>query len=128
VKKHGILNPALCGLLARTGHTDYFSIVDGGFPVPDGPERIDLALVKGIPTVLQVLKAVHAEYHINRVVIAAEMIDISPGHYEDLRALLGDVPIETISHLEFKRLSTTAKATVRTGDVVPYANLIVVSG
>jgi len=104
VKKHGILNPALCGLLARTGHTDYFSIVDGGFPVPDGPERIDLAL------------------------IAAEMIDISPGHYEDLRALLGDVPIETISHLEFKRLSTTAKATVRTGDVVPYANLIVVSG
>ena len=128
MKKHGILNPALCGLLARTGHTDYFSIVDKGFPVPDGPERIDLALVDGLPTVLNVLKAVHAEYHIDRVVIAAEMIDVSPGHFEELRALLGDIPIETTSHLEFKRLAATARATVRTGDVVPYANLIVVSG
>ena len=128
MKKHGILNPALSQLLARTGHTDYFSIVDGGFPVPDGPERIDLALVHGIPTVLEVLKAVHAEYHIDRIVIASEMIDISRGHFEELRALLRDIPIEVISHLELKRLSATAKATVRTGDVIPYANLIVVSG
>jgi D-ribose pyranase len=128
VKKDGILNPALSHLLASTGHTDYFTICDRGYPVPDGPERIDLALVDGIPTVLDVLRAVAAEWHLDRVVIAQEMMAASPGRFEELRALLGEVPLQVMSHLELKRLSQTGKATVRTGDTTPYANIVVVSG
>jgi D-ribose pyranase len=128
VKKQGILNPALVHLLARTGHTVHFAIVDKGYPVPDGPERIDLSLVEGIPTVLQVLAAVAAEYQIDRIVIASEMTEASPDRVEELRALLGAIPIERVSHLELKRLAALGKATIRTGDAVPYANLIVVSG
>ncbi len=128
MKRGGILHPALGHLLLSTGHTDYFTICDRGFPVPEGPERIDLALVDGLPTVLDVLRAVHAEWSIDRVVISQEMIDISPGRVEELRHLLGDLPFETISHLKLKRLAATARATVRTGDTVPYANIIVVSG
>ena len=45
-----ILHPGLAHLLARTGHTDYFTVCDRGFPVPEAPERIDLALVDGIPS------------------------------------------------------------------------------
>src|SRR5688572_28145944 len=78
VKRGGILNPRLGHLLLSTGHTDYFTICDSGFPVPLGPERIDLALVDNIPTVLDVLRAVHAEWAIDRVVIAREMSEISP--------------------------------------------------
>jgi D-ribose pyranase len=128
VKKDGILNPALSHLLASTGHTDYFTICDRGYPVPDGPERIDLALVDGIPTVLDVLRAVAAEWHLDRVVIAQEMMAASPGRFEELRALLGEVPLQVMSHLELKRLSQMGKATVRTGDTTPYANIVVVSG
>ncbi|MEA2594237.1 MAG: D-ribose pyranase [Thermomicrobiales bacterium] len=128
MKKDGILNPALSHLLASTGHTDYFTICDRGYPVPDGPERIDLALVDGIPTVLDVLRAVAAEWHLERVVIAQEMMAASPGRFEELRALLGEVPLQVMSHLELKRLSQTGKATVRTGDTTPYANIVVVSG
>ncbi|HEY7031668.1 MAG TPA: D-ribose pyranase [Thermomicrobiales bacterium] len=128
MKKGGILNPALNHLLASTGHTDYFTICDRGYPVPVGPERIDLALVEGIPTVLDVLQAVAAEWHLDRVVIAQEMTEVSPQRVEALRALLGDVPIQVVSHLELKRLSQTGRATVRTGDATPYANVIVVSG
>jgi D-ribose pyranase len=128
VKKGGILHPAINLLLASTGHTDYFTICDKGFPVPDGPIRIDLALVEGIPTVLDVLRAIHAEYHIDRVLIAVEMTEASPGRVAELRALMGEIPLEVIPHLELKRLSATGKATIRTGDAVPYANLIVVSG
>jgi D-ribose pyranase len=127
-KKGGILNPALSHLLASTGHTDYFTICDRGYPVPSGPERIDLALVDGIPTVLDVLRAVAAEWHLDRVVIAVEMTEISPQRVDELRAILGDVPLQVIPHLELKRLSQTGKATVRTGDSVPYANIVVVSG
>jgi len=45
-----------------------------------------------------------------------------------LRALLGDIPLEIMSHLDFKHLAATAKATIRTGDTTPYANTILVSG
>ena len=128
MKRSGILHPALGHLLASTGHTDYFTICDRGFPVPVGPERIDLALVDGIPTVLDVLRAVQAEWAIDRVLIAHEMAEISPGRVAELGALLGDVPLEPVSHLELKRLSAMARATVRTGDTTPYANVIVVSG
>lgn len=128
MKRGGVLHPALGHLLLSTGHTDYFTICDRGFPVPVGPERIDLALVENLPTVLDVLRAVHAEWSIDRVVITREMTEVSPGRIDELRALLGDLPFETVSHLELKRLAATARATVRTGDTVPYANIIVVSG
>jgi D-ribose pyranase len=128
MKKGGILNPALSHLLASTGHTDYFTICDRGYPVPVGPERIDLALVEGIPTVLDVLRAVAAEWQLDRIVIAREMTEVSPRRVEELREIAGDVPLQVMSHLELKRLSQTGRATVRTGDTAPYANIIVVSG
>jgi D-ribose pyranase len=128
MKKGGILNPALSHLLASTGHTDYFTICDRGYPVPVGPERIDLALVDGIPTVLDVLRAIAAEWHLDRVVITQEMMEVSPQRVEALRAIIGEVPLQVMSHLELKRLSQTGRATVRTGDTTPYANIIVVSG
>ncbi len=128
MKRSGILNPAINLLLSSTGHTDYFTISDKGFPVADGPTRIDLALIEGIPTVLDVLRAIHAEYQIDRVVISTEMTEVSPDRVEELRDILGDIPLEAISHLELKHLSATGKATIRTGDTTPYANIIVVSG
>ena len=128
MKRGGILHPALNHLLASSGHTDYFTICDRGFPVPAGPERIDLALVDDIPTVLDVLRAIIPEFQLDRVLIAHEMTEVSPRRVEELRSLLGDVPLEAVSHLELKRLGDTGKATVRTGDTCPYANVIVVSG
>ena len=128
MKRGGVLNPALSHLLASTGHTDYFTVCDRGFPVPAEPERIDLALVDDIPTVLDVLAAVMTEWTLDRVLITHEMDAISPNRVAEMRALLGDVPFERVSHGQLKRLAQTARATVRTGDTVPYANIIVVSG
>ena len=128
MKRGGILHAALSHLIASTGHTDYFTVCDRGFPVPEGPQRIDLALTDDIPTVVDVLRAVHAEWSIDRVLITHEMADVSPERVSALRQILGAVPLERVSHLELKRLAQGARATVRTADTVPYANIIVVSG
>jgi D-ribose pyranase len=128
MKRSGILHPDLSRLLASTGHTDYLTICDRGFPVPVGLERIDLALIDGIPTVLDVLRAVHAEWAIDRVLITHEMAEVSPARVEELQAIVGEAPLERVSHLELKRLAAGARGTVRTADTVPYANIIVVSG
>lgn len=129
MKKSGILHPGIAHLLASTGHTDYFTISDKGFPVSDETERIDLALIEGIPTVLDVVSAIHAEWTIDRIIVANEADLASPDWVAQLEALVGpDVPVQRMSHLELKRLSATGTATIRTGETVPYANIIVVSG
>ena len=128
MKRGGILHPGISQLLAATGHTDYITICDRGFPVPDGPLRIDLALVDDIPTVLDVLRAVAAEFSLDRIIIAQEMCEVSPRRVEEIRAVIGDVPVEVMSHVALKHLCAGAKATIRTADTTPYANVIIVSG
>jgi len=128
VKKGGILHPEICKLLAASGHTDYITICDRGFPVPEGPSRIDLALVDNMPTVLDVLRAVTAEWTLDRVIITQEMTEISPQHVAAIRAIVGDVPLDVRSHLELKHLSRTARGTIRTGDTTPWGNILIVSG
>lgn len=128
MKRGGILNPALAHLLASTGHTDYFTICDRGFPIPAGHDRIDLALTDDLPTVLDVLRAVDTEFVIDRIIVAEEAERFSPGHVEALHALRPGIRVETVPHLDLKRLAGKGRATVRTGDTIPYANIIVVSG
>ncbi|MBQ1281510.1 MAG: D-ribose pyranase, partial [Oscillospiraceae bacterium] len=47
MKKSTLLNQPLSAVIASMGHTDTLTIGDCGLPIPAGPERIDLALVKG---------------------------------------------------------------------------------
>jgi D-ribose pyranase len=133
MKKSGILHPGICELLAASGHTDYITICDRGFPVPEGPSRIDLALVDGIPTVLDVLRAIASEWAMDRIIISHEMTEASPQRLEAIHSLLGelklaDVRIEAVPHLELKHLSRSARGTIRTADTTPWGNIIIVSG
>jgi D-ribose pyranase len=128
MKKGGIYHPAINHLLASTGHTDHFTVCDRGFPVPSGPERIDLALTDGIPTVLDVVRAVMSECHIDRIMIASEASTAAPERVQELRELIAPIPLVSIDHLELKALAKEGRATIRTADTVPYANIIIVSG
>jgi D-ribose pyranase len=128
MKRSGILHPGISHLLASSGHTDFFTICDRGFPVPLGPERIDLALTDDLPRVLDVLRAIDAEFIIDRIIVAEEAEQFSRAHVAELRALRSGIVVETLPHLELKHLSTQARATIRTGDTTPYANILVVSG
>jgi D-ribose pyranase len=128
MKRSGILHPGISHLLASSGHTDFFTICDKGFPVPLGPERIDLALTDDLPRVLDVLRAIDAEFIIDRIIVAEEAEQFSRAHVAELRALRSGIVVETLPHLELKHLSTQARATIRTGDTTPYANILVVSG
>lgn len=128
MKRGGILHPGICHLLASTGHTDYFTICDRGFPVPIGPERIDLALMDDLPRVLDVLRAIDAEFAIDRIIVAAEAEQFAANHVAALRQLREGIIVETVPHLELKHLSQQGRATIRTGDTTPYANVLVVSG
>ena len=56
--RDGILNAQLLSAIAHCGHTQTLVICDAGLPLPPGVPVIDLALVRGVPTFLEALKAV----------------------------------------------------------------------
>ena len=128
MKKIGILNQPISSVIAGLGHTDTLVIADAGLPIPPETQRIDLALAEGIPSFLDTLRVVLTEVEVERAIVAEEMLDSSPQVYEAVKEMLGDVPIETVTHLIFKERTRSARAVIRTGEFTPYANVILTAG
>ena len=61
MKKIGLLNHQLADVIARIGHTQRLIVADAGLPIPTGVERIDLAVVPGLPGTEEVLRAIALE-------------------------------------------------------------------
>jgi D-ribose pyranase len=122
-----LLNSLLAGALREIGHTQMLLLADKGFPIPPGVETIDLALTDDIPTILDVIRAIAADFDFDRVLITDEMKELSPARAAALEALT-QKPFETFPHVEFKHLAAHARLAVRTGDATPYANCILVCG
>lgn len=127
--KTGILNPQLNSLLSRVRHTNTLVIADRGFPQWPAIETVDLSLVDGIPTVLQVLDAVRENFVISEVFMAEEFkkVNSMPVRRAYARALAG-LQLTHQPHVEFKRRVPGAIGLIRSGDTVQYANMILVSG
>ena len=126
--RSGILNPQLLSLLARCRHTNRIVIADRGFPSWKGIETIDLSLVDGVPTVIQVLDAIRANHTIGTAWMAREFLDNnSPEIRERFTKSLMDVQIEYKPHVEFKLLVPDCIGLIRTGETVQYANMILES-
>ena len=128
MKKIGTLNQPLSEVIAGMGHMDTLVIADAGLPIPLQTQRIDLALARGTPGFLDTLRVILEELQVERVIVAEEMISTSAKIYEQLQNMLPEIPIETISHAEFKSRTGSARAVVRTGEFTPYANIILVAG
>jgi D-ribose pyranase len=128
MKKIGILNKDISEVVASLGHMDTIVIADAGLPIPPETQCIDLALTKGIPTFLDTLRAVLVEMHVEKAIVAEEMLEVSPKVYEAIKEMLRDVLIETVTHLIFKEQTRSARAGIRTGEFTPYANVILVAG
>jgi D-ribose pyranase len=128
MKKTGIINQPISAAVAGLGHTDRLVIADAGLPIPPGPERIDLALTAGMPTFSDTLRVILTEMKVERTIVAAEMLDVSPELYQMIKELLGKTPIETVPHEAFKTQTASARAIIRTGEFTPYANIILVAG
>jgi len=128
MKKTTLLNSELSYLISAMGHFDTLVIGDAGLPIPASTERIDLALVRGVPGAIETLRAVLSELQVEYVILASETTQNNPQFEQDVRALLPGVKVEYVSHEDLKRRSADARAVVRTGECKPYANIILVAG
>lgn len=131
MKKHGILNSEIAGVLAEMGHTDRICIADCGLPVPEGIKRIDLAVKPGSPSVGEILGEVLKDMVVEKVILADEIKE-NERFVNQLERIFAEnetgFKAETVSHEEFKGLTKGCKAIIRTGEITPYANIILQSG
>ena len=128
MKRAGILHSRLSGVVAEMGHTDLLCVADAGFPLPLGVERIDLALTRGRPAFLDVLDAILGELVVEAYVLAEEARAHSPELVGALADRLPRAHATFLAHEQLKRRSAGARAVVRTGEVTPYANVLLGSG
>ena len=136
MKKHVLLNAPLSHVIATMGHTDQLVVCDAGLPIPAAPERIDLAVSRGVPKFMDVVQAITAEMQIERVIMAHEFAEVSPALHIELVAHMEhlateqerNISFDYVSHEEFKQMTHTSRAVVLTGECTPYANVIFVSG
>ncbi|HJV16522.1 MAG TPA: D-ribose pyranase [Bacillales bacterium] len=128
MKKNGILNSHISEVLSRMGHTDTIVIADCGLPIPDETIRIDLSLKKGTPSFMETLEAVLADMKIEKVTLAEEIKGNNPEIEKKVVNQIDGVPVDYVSHEELKQLTKKAKAVIRTGEITPYANIILHAG
>jgi D-ribose pyranase len=128
MKKIGVINASISTVIAELGHMDTLTIADAGLPIPKGVHRIDLALTQGIPGFIDTLQVVLSEMQVEKAIIAEEMKPVSPGILTEVQGLIGDIPVDSVPHQQFKDLTKSSRAIIRTGEFTPYANIILVSG
>lgn len=128
MKKQGILNYQIETCIARIGHTQSIVICDAGLPVPQGKTVVDIALIPGVPTFLQVLDAIAGEMVIESYVYAEEIMDRNPEVFQAMSVSLDGLPSRSLSHEAFKMESLAAEVFIRTGECSPYSNVILIGG
>lgn len=128
MKKTTVINSELSTVIAGMGHMDWLSIGDAGMPVPLGTKKIDLAVTKDLPRFIDVLENVLSELAVQKIYLAEEIKTVNPQQLTAIKALLPDVEIVFLPHVELKRDLAQTHAFVRTGEMSAYSNIILESG
>lgn len=126
--KTGILNPAINSLISRVRHTNTLVIADRGFPYWPQIETVDISLVDDIPKVLDVLRALRANWGIAQAFMAQQFLEENTEETRSaLFTVMHGVPLAFEPHVDFKRRVPGAIGLIRTGDTTQYANIILES-
>lgn len=121
----GIINPKLQDLLCRIRHTNTLVIADAAFPFWPQVETVDLALVKGVPTIIQVLDAILPNFSAGEIWMAEEFKSHNKAAtIRSFQKATRGLPLNFEPHLEFKKRVPHAIGLIRTGDTTAYGNLI----
>lgn len=129
MKRKGILNSELCKLMAELCHGHTIMVTDVGFPVPKGVSCIDLAIVKGVPTVEMILKLIDDEMVTEKIIYANELKSNNPKLHKKVLDIFTDADIEEVLHTELiTKYAPNLKCIVRTGEYTPWGNIVLQAG
>lgn len=130
MRKTNLLNTQLSTAISEIGHTQWLTIGDAGLPILNDGRKIDLSVIRGLPSFIDVLAATLSEMKVQTIYLAEEIKSENPEQLTAIESLLDpDVEIIWVEHDELKKMSRDENniATVRTGEVTPYSNIVLES-
>ena len=127
MKKAGILNAQLICELTKIRHKDKLVICDAGFPIPKGATVVDVSLVAGIPSMLQVLKAVLNELIVEDYTVFDKMKEANREYYDFVTGIFKVQPGFETDMDGFIEQAKEAKLYIRTGELKPCSNIMLTS-
>src|SRR5882762_5688603 len=124
----GFINPQVLSLVSRIRHTNSLVVADAAFPFWPQIETVDVSLVKGVPTVLQVVETLLANWKCGEIIMAEEFKSHNARkHQQAFKRVCRGVRMTFEPHLEFKKRVPHAIGLIRTGDTTAYGNMILIS-
>ena len=103
MRKTKLINSEVSYTISKMGHTDSLTIGDCGLPIPDGVNRIDLALKYGVPSFLETLDTVLEELCVEEIVIAEEIVEKNTNIYNEILKRFENIKVTMVSHEDFKK-------------------------
>jgi D-ribose pyranase len=128
MKTSGLLHPGLLEIVASAGHGDIIVLTDAGLRVPKGARRIDLGLSCGVPSIVDVVRAVNEELVIEAATVATEFAVWNPEVHAATMAVLPVEPDERPHQELMDDMAQRAYAYVKTGECSAYASVALVCG
>ena len=125
---NGIINPQLLSLISRIRHTNTLVIADAAFPFWNMIETVDLTLVRGVPTIPQVLDALLPNWKCGDIWMAEEFLSTNPEEVQEtFERCCHGIRRQFEPHLTFKKRVPSAIGLIRTGDTTAYGNMVLES-
>jgi len=124
----GIINPQILSLIARVRHTGLLVIADAAFKSWPQVETVDVSLVKGVPTVHQVMKAVLANWKCGEIVKSQEFLEFNGADVQrEFQSIVQGIKVTFEPFTDFKARVPMATGIIRTGETMEHGNVILVS-
>ena len=128
MKKIGVINKEIAGLIAGMGHGDMLVVSDAGLAIPDSIKRIDVSICPGLPKVMDLLKVIREELHVEYILVPQLMKKHCPHIQSELKKLYPEAKIRELNTDMYKERAYQSKAIIRTGEYTAFANVILVAG
>ena len=129
-----LIHPEIIHQLARCGHGSRILIADGNYPLAEktgSAEKIYLGLCPGIPTVTDVLHALHSVCAFEKAEVMLPEDGSTPEIFEEFRRELPGLPLEGLGRFACYDACMKEGAlvfAVSTGEKRTYANILLTVG
>ena len=132
--KTGLINPDIMTALAYCGHGSKVLIADGNYPLAEKSgyaRKVYLGITSGVPTVTEVLKAIHSVCEIEKAEVMVPEDGSEPEIFAEFKEELGGMELSPLGRYEFYDACMENEAVylaISTGEKRVFANILITIG
>ena len=132
--KTKLIHPEIMGALSQCGHGSKILIADGNYPLLEksgGARKVYLGLTAGIPTVTQVLEAIHSVCEIEKAEVMVPGDGSVPEIFREFQEELKGLPLSELGRFDFYEACMQQDAVllaISTGETRTFANILLTIG